>query len=294
MDNDGEFVFDKRLHRLGNVPGIDVEITSVVDPIPRHSHTFTELFVVLAGQTDHELDGETHLLSSGDVFLMRQGHTHCYKSPHELLVGIVQFTEEALMRLTDQLSVIPSFRALFELEPASRSAHRFESRLCLMPDELSYVRRMIEELRTELEANRDGSSAMTRFLAGHLCGYLSRCYARTPDPKAQTLSRIGGVLTTLEQIYDSEIKISTLASRCYMSESSFFRVFKEATGRTPIEYLNELRIKKAVEILSASDTPITQVAMDVGYNSAEYFTRKFTAIKGVSPQRYRKQLRETS
>ena len=293
MSSDQIFVFEKPRLQPGTIPGIDVEITSVVDPYPPHSHSFTELFVVLAGQTGHQLDGDIYRLSSGDVFLMRQGHSHCFKSPHELLIGIVQFTEQAIARISDQLKEIPSFRALFELEPSSRVAHKFESRLCLLPEELSYVHRMIVELQSELGANREGSAAISSFLVGHLCGYLSRCYARNPILKAQTLSRIGGVLTLLEQAYAGEVNISTLAAKCNMSESSFFRVFKEATSRTPIEYLNELRIKKAGELLAVTDTSITQIALDVGFNSSEYFTRKFRAITGISPRIYRKQIRKT-
>ena len=81
--------------------------------------------------------------------------------------------------------------------------------------------------------------------------------------------------------------LSTLSELCGLSEGYFCRQFKNATGSTPMEYLNFVRIYHAEKLLVRSAMPILDVSMEVGFSSVSYFNRMFRRFKGCAPNSYR-------
>jgi len=73
-----------------------------------------------------------------------------------------------------------------------------------------------------------------------------------------------------------------------MSQSHFSTVFAQETGITFTQYLTGLRIGKARELLAATDKRSSEIAFEVGYNDAHYFSYLFKKITGLTPSEYRK------
>ena len=95
---------------------------------------------------------------------------------------------------------------------------------------------------------------------------------------------------TIKYIHDNfmnELTLDSLAKRMFVTSEHLCRSFKEGTGKTVIEYINDLRIKKAKELLSSTDTTITEIAYMCGFNDSNYFSRKFKEITGLTPRRFR-------
>ena len=67
----------------------------------------------------------------------------------------------------------------------------------------------------------------------------------------------------------------------------FCRLFKQYTGKTPIEYLNNYRIEQAAKLLIETNDSITDIAFDCGFENTSYFIRKFKAQKSATPKQYR-------
>lgn len=88
--------------------------------------------------------------------------------------------------------------------------------------------------------------------------------------------------------YDQASPINTAIENSGLSERTFIRRFKNATGMTPIEYVLNLRIEEAKQILEASTMPIEAVAESVGYQDSSFFNRKFQQKVGMSPAKYRR------
>jgi len=93
--------------------------------------------------------------------------------------------------------------------------------------------------------------------------------------------------------YQETIRLSDIASRCYVTESHFCRVFREFTGETPIVYINKLRINKAIALLNNADLSFAEVAAQVGFADSSYFCRNFKKYTGVSPTAYCKAREQT-
>jgi transcriptional regulator GlxA family with amidase domain len=73
-----------------------------------------------------------------------------------------------------------------------------------------------------------------------------------------------------------------------LSERSFKRRFAKATGMTPIEYVQTLRLEEAKQILETTDLAVEAVANEVGYEDPSYFGRLFRRTVGLTPAQYRK------
>lgn len=93
--------------------------------------------------------------------------------------------------------------------------------------------------------------------------------------------------------YNQVIRLGDIASRCYVTESHFCRVFREFTGETPISYINKLRVNKAMALLNHSDLSFAQIAAQVGFADSSYFCRNFKKYTGVSPTAYCKAREKT-
>ncbi|MFC3798499.1 helix-turn-helix domain-containing protein [Cohnella sp. GCM10012308] len=85
-----------------------------------------------------------------------------------------------------------------------------------------------------------------------------------------------------------------LARQAGMSVAHFSRLFKQETGRAPMEYLNDARIGQAAELLQRPGRTIRETAHEVGFQDEFYFSRKFKSVKGVSPVGFAKSLRRST
>jgi len=112
---------------------------------------------------------------------------------------------------------------------------------------------------------------------------------RTTPDEAHTAD-LSGVLETIHVDYQREWTVAALARLARMSESNFFRRFSEATGSSPISWLRRERVNQAKHRLTETSNRIQDIAEQVGYTDAHYFSRDFKKLVGVSPQQYRRQM----
>jgi AraC-like DNA-binding protein len=91
----------------------------------------------------------------------------------------------------------------------------------------------------------------------------------------------------MDRDYAQPLDIPALAAIAYVSEAHFIRVFKATFGETPHRYLQRRRVERAMFLLRETDRSITEISLDVGFNSLGTFTRTFTEIVGDPPTTYR-------
>jgi transcriptional regulator GlxA family with amidase domain len=78
------------------------------------------------------------------------------------------------------------------------------------------------------------------------------------------------------------------ARRANLSDSQFSHLFQKHVGTSPMNYLNELRMQRASELLTNTDWPIKRIAHQLGYEDALYFSKAFRKNTGHSPSQHRK------
>jgi AraC family transcriptional activator of mtrCDE len=74
-----------------------------------------------------------------------------------------------------------------------------------------------------------------------------------------------------------------------MSRATFIRHFEKSFKRTPMDYLRDVRLRRAAQLLQVSSLPVDSIAGKVGYASRSHFTKAFHNQFGVSPADFRKQ-----
>jgi AraC family L-rhamnose operon transcriptional activator RhaR/AraC family L-rhamnose operon regulatory protein RhaS len=259
------------------------------EPFGLHAHEFSEIVIITGGTGLHVTGRETWPLAAGDVFVIGGARPHDYKDMEGLrLINILFDPTELRIDLSD-LPSLAGYHALFTLEPAWRQRHQFKSRLHLAPKDLGHVIGIVDQLDEELSVRDPGFRFLATALYMQLIGYLARCYTRSRNPDSRALLRLAEAISYLETYFAEPIDLDELASTAHMSKRSFIRAFRAAMGSAPINYLIQLRINRAADMLRRDDRSVTDIAFRVGFSDGNYFTRQFRKVIGVTPRVYRQQ-----
>lgn len=100
--------------------------------------------------------------------------------------------------------------------------------------------------------------------------------------------RMEKLLKYLHTHFTKSISLIKMLQVSRMSERTFFRVFKQSTGKTWITYLQELRIGRAALLLIETDKTVSEICFESGFSSLPYFNRIFFQIKRTTPTKFRK------
>lgn len=84
--------------------------------------------------------------------------------------------------------------------------------------------------------------------------------------------------------YKQHISLQDISNYVFLSHEYFSRLFKEEVGENFSSYLTNYRMKKAESLIKNTDMKISQIAIEVGYTNASYFSRSYKKFKGISPE----------
>ena len=114
---------------------------------------------------------------------------------------------------------------------------------------------------------------------------------RRRNAKTQNINRdprIQVVVDYLTPHLNEPFTIQSLSEMAQVSQTSFRRLFKAHTGKSPSDNIRELRMTSAARMLLTSDREIAEIGYQVGFSDANYFSRTFRQVFGVSPHQYRR------
>lgn len=101
------------------------------------------------------------------------------------------------------------------------------------------------------------------------------------------ITNIKKILSYIHENYNRTISTIDMANMLQLNSQYFCRYFKKSTGKTPTEYINEIRIEKAAEYLSKTEMKIIDIAICCGYENISYFIKRFQKQKHMTPSKYR-------
>jgi transcriptional regulator GlxA family with amidase domain len=91
----------------------------------------------------------------------------------------------------------------------------------------------------------------------------------------------------MDRAFAQPLDVPTLAHLTHVSTAHFSREFRATFGESPHRYLQRRRVERAMELLRETERPVTEICLDVGFNSLGTFSRTFGAIVDESPSAYR-------
>ena len=199
-------------------------------------------------------------------------------------VAVIQFSRESLgedllakIELQEIHRFLEEARFGFEFFGATRLAARD---IILGMADLSELERIIEFLK------------LLRLLANSSDRQRMASPAYSPSLRDRDITRIDTVIRYLQVHKCDPVTLEQIAALVHMSPKSFCRFFKTNTGKTLIQYVNELRIGEACKKLMETDQAIIEISFDVGFNNLSNFNRRFRALKKRSPREFREQARQ--
>lgn len=111
---------------------------------------------------------------------------------------------------------------------------------------------------------------------------------KKPSEKAlRDGERIKTMLHYIQEHYAEELTLSKIAQSAAVSENECLRCFRSMIGSTPIQYVKQVRIQRAAELLTATDRTVSDIGGACGFQEMSYFAKTFRELKGCTPKKYR-------
>jgi AraC-like DNA-binding protein len=272
----------------GQIPMCVFRIPYMEDHRLRHSHDFYEIMIVVAGQATHHFDDVVSSISMGDVYVIPPGHEHSYQTAKGTgleLVNVLFDLEKLDLKMRD-LADIPGFHALFTQKLAGHSGPHLK----LKAKDLAFVNGIVERIQVEQEGVEPGWEFYCETRLRDLILFLSRRYSHVVTRGGQSVMNIRHLASFLERHLGEPLTFETLLDESDMAATTLRAAFNAAFDCSPMAYLQQLRIKKAMILLANPAKSITYIAGLVGFDNPGYFARVFKKETGESPREFRRRL----
>lgn len=233
-----------------------------------HWHEHIELHYIVEGEADFRLNQSCYHVEPGDFVIINSNELHtavCTREPYYARVIIF-----------DQVDLSPEL---------ARCNYLFRS--CVKGDAVvaDLTERIIREHQEEQCAYKQICKALVMELLVHMCrNYVEQSLSeRDSIRRKKDLERLNVVLSHIQNHYAQPITNAQLAQMVCLSEDRFGHLFREGVGKPPLRYINDIRLKSAMNLLKTSEHTVTQVAEAVGFRDYNHFGRLFRKRYGCTP-----------
>lgn len=245
-----------------------------------HTHDFLEISIVLEGQANYTIEEQEFQLNAGQIMLFNPGTRHGEEQrtgtySHQLHIGLTNISLDGLKR-----NHLPTKKAVLNL-----GEYQWEF--------LDKAWRLVKEYSEE----QPEFQLMVKALIIEMLVLILRSLEKVQDNTVTlALSKnakrkqylVNHAIYYLENHHTQEITLEQLADTLYVSPTYLSKVFKESTGMSPINYLIQVRLKHAKELLANEQLTIREISQAVGYQDAYHFSKLFKKYYGVSPSQLAK------
>jgi AraC-like DNA-binding protein len=157
----------------------------------------------------------------------------------------------------------------------------------------SVIETSLHRIATELKSPDPTSVIMVESQAVQILVQMIRLAGLRLEPNKGGLSPydLKRVIALMEARLVDPPTADELARKIGVSRRHFFRAFKQSVGKTPYAYMADLRLKKALDLLRATDRSATEIALECGFASSSHFAYAFRRVHGAGPSEYRRRWR---
>ena len=248
---------------------------------PTHAHPYYEIFYLLNGDCTFFVDHNIYKLNKGDLVVVPAGELHksTYPQMGSSETDVVCFKKGNLKWLNELLG--DDFVKQW-----------LTSGVISIPEKRrDYVEALMNKMNFENDGQDILSPAFIRTGLVELILFIIRCQRyeqnviKEIDVDNQLMQEIA---TYIYENYDKKLSLDDMSNRFHISRSYLSKKFKAVTGFGFKEYIVNVRIKNACRLLLETNKSITDIAFECGFNDSNYFGDAFRHVKGISPNKYRK------
>ncbi len=253
---------------------------------PPHWHERIELVYVLGDELKIGENNVVYTLHNRDIFIVGMGEVHYFlMQPQKCDRIIVDFEPFMFKELSNFISGIkivdPFIPYKSNMDCSEFSVHNF-------------FEKQILSIQQEMQKKKAGFEfivgARLYDLAAGIIRYVPNekiCSAKKTK-QLKKLEILEQVTKYIDSNFREEITLAEVSKYANFSMFHFTRFFKDTTGMTFIQYLNNYKVSKAVNMLINTSDSISEIAFNSGFNSIKTFNRVFKQVKGCSPSRFKK------
>ena len=263
----------------------------------KHRHKFVQIVYVVKGRLKHVINNNTFDVYKGDIFVIPPFVPHYYIDAYGEDYEIVEFEfipEFINEKFSGCVRDEGRFMDFAYLEPFLVTEKEMKPRLNLSGNVQMEVEKIFDEVLREYESREPEFALMIKALLLRLLVLVEREFRRdlagSGDQELYERHReaIQKALRYIDDNFQRDISLEDAARIALLSPSYLRYLFRQITHRTFTEYVQSLRIARAIELLKARrDMKIIDICYSVGYNSVSHFNRTFRQVTGVSPRAYR-------
>ena len=240
-----------------------------------HTHHFTELLFVVSGEGSFSFNQEQSPLRRGDLVIIPPYTEHTERSSQNHPLEYYVLGIDGISFLSQKDRECAQVFCNFEHDP---SIHEL-------------FRQMLYEIRTA----QYGSQTICQHLLEILILKIIRSQQLIPvsiNSIRMTKER-AQIKEYLDSNYSEHITLDTLTSLTHMNKYYMVHSFTKYTGLSPIQYLNQTRLKRAQHLLRTTNYSISDIASSTGFSSQSYFTQIFRKNFNMTPVKYRQEHAES-
>lgn len=147
---------------------------------------------------------------------------------------------------------------------------------------------LARKFRSEVEAEIIQAPDVQQYAAGTLSVIADFLRERASASEQRSAIILGKVRTLIDQNLGGDLSLSYLGDRVGVSAGYLGRIFKQETGATIIDYVNERRLSEAARLLASTLRAVQDIGAEVGFHSPTYFNNRFKARFGQTPVEFRR------
>ncbi len=256
-----------------------------------HSHEFWELAYVYEGRGKHHTD-TTESVKEGNFFLIKPGAKHSLTSLPDndgspMRVCNCIFTQEYFKTIEKEYASVPELQS-YALYDKILSGAPFCIRLS--DDNARNIRHLMWLTAHEYNHFTIGSEMIMRHSILDLLICITRLYEYSIKRAAPSVSKnaeIDELMKYMRSNFSYKLTLEFLAEHVHLSREYLSRYFKQYTGKNISEFLLEIRMSRAKEMLRTSSYSVADIGIYCGYSSVNNFRKAFKSFVGIPPSTYR-------
>lgn len=233
-----------------------------------HWHSFVELEFFIEGTGTHQYNGTTFQIKPGDTWILSTDDSHQLNLDKGMKSINIALDPDILHdKLQNHLSSFHPLHCTFNEEEAFAFLEKVE---------ILWHEQETRELLSRVKA----VSVINDMLVD-----IARKSSTTPTTIENRL--VNDMVNYLRANYKNPVSLVELANMLSYTPNYCGRLFRQTTGITFNDYLNNLRVKHACKLLLNPDLSIKEIASQCGFNSLEYFYATFKKFYGITPAKYK-------
>lgn len=256
--------------------------SSIPDDYEKHFHSAVEVIIPLKGEVRVEAAEDVHHVQEGELIIIPAGCFHGLHMEEGSARELLLFEMNGVFTLKE----FSTFRQMMAKPVYLKEVHPCTERVRSIFFEIIQVHRSGSLLR-----NMHNYALLLEIYAILGEDYLSTsATAAEMNALHRQLSGEDAFNRALDYVnknYMDDLTLDTLADYAGFSRYTLSRMFRQHTGATFTQYLSKRRVDMAMELLAGTRMPVTQVALQCGFNSIATFNRVFRDVKGCTPTQYR-------